>query len=101
MAGGSTTIAETIVQPASAAPKPATPSGTNASARIATRSPNAYEAAIVSASIRHDATNPESDARRSSADAEYSRPPRPMPPSATASTSPNVNTDPPSSGPSM
>src|SRR5882762_9015393 len=100
IAGGSTTITVTIVQPATAAENPVAPKGTNDSARSATRSPSAYVSATAAASIRQDEANPRSEAGRSLATSEYNSPPMPMPASATASTRPKVNTDPPSSGPS-
>src|SRR5207244_8859277 len=90
----------TIVQPATCAANPADCSGSRTSASVATRSPNAYVAATAAASSSDETANPVSDARRSPATSAYNSPPAPMPASATASTRPNVNTDPPSSGPS-
>src|SRR6185295_9613066 len=99
IAGASTTIAVTSVQPPMAAGNPTVPSGSKASASSAMRSPSAKVAATAAASSRQQAAKPESDAGRSRPISEYNSPPRPMPASATASTSPKVKTDPPSSGP--
>ena len=65
IAGGSTTIAVTSVQPPIAAVNPTAPSGSRASASSATRSPSAKVAATAAASSRQQAAKPASDAGRS------------------------------------
>ena len=65
------------------------------------RSPSANASAIAAASRRHDVASPASEAGRLTPMSEYSSPPMPMPTSATARINPKVNTEPPSSGPSI